>query len=69
MPATSAKARPVSEIMKSPVVTVSPSDYVATCASMMEKAKVGSVVVVDESKVVGIFTERDLLGLAGHGPG
>ena len=69
MPATSARTRPVSEIMKSPVVTVSPSDYVATCASMMQKANVGSVVVVDEGKVVGIFTERDLLGLAGHGPG
>jgi citrate synthase len=69
MPATSAKTRPVSEIMKAPVVTASPSDYVATCASLMQKANVGSVVIIDDGKVVGIFTERDLLRLAGQGPG
>ena len=69
MPASSTKARAVSEIMSRPVVTASPSDYVATCASLMSKAGVGSVVVVDEGKVVGIFTERDLLRLAGTGPG
>jgi citrate synthase len=69
MPASSTRARAVSEIMKSPVVTASPSDYVATCASLMQKSNVGSVVVVDEGKVVGIFTERDLVRLAAMGPG
>ena len=63
------KTRAVQEIMSHPVLTASPSDYVATCAAMMSKAKVGSVVVVDEGKVVGIFTERDLVGLAATGTG
>ena len=69
MPASSTKARAVQEIMSQPVVTASPSDYVATCAALMNKAGVGSVVVVDEGAVVGIFTERDLVRLAATGPG
>ncbi|HEU5001371.1 MAG TPA: citrate/2-methylcitrate synthase [Actinomycetota bacterium] len=55
--------------MSRPVLTASPSDYVATCAALMNSRKVGSVVVVDEGKVVGIFTERDLVRLSASGPG
>ena len=69
MPGTAAKTRVVSEIMSRPVLTASPSDYVATCAALMNNRKVGSVVIVDEGKVVGIFTERDLVRLSAAGPG
>lgn len=61
------KSRTVGEIMSSPVVTASSSETVAEVASRMVEEKVGSVVVVDGERPVGILTERDLLRFAGSG--
>src|SRR2546426_2399843 len=62
---TTTKAPPVVEdIMSRPVVTANPTNSVATCAGLMNDAHVGSVVILDNGKVVGILTERDLVGLA-----
>src|SRR3990167_9375935 len=46
---------------KKEVISVSPEKTVTEAAYIMLKAKVGSVLVLDNNKIVGIFTERDLL--------
>lgn len=51
----------VSEIMRPDVVTVAPSDNVKKAIDVMVAKNVGSVVVVEDGKVVGILTERDIL--------
>src|SRR5260370_20743853 len=62
---TTTKAPPsVEDIMSRPVVTANPTNSVATCAGLMNDAHVGSVVILDNGKVVGILTERDLVSLA-----
>jgi CBS domain-containing protein len=43
------------------VITAIPSITAHEAVKMMCEANVGSVVVTDEHKVIGIFTERDLL--------
>jgi citrate synthase len=58
-------ARAVQDIMSRPVVTAAPSDTIAECAARMDSANVGSVVIIDDGRVVGILTERDLVRLAG----
>jgi citrate synthase len=57
----------VQEIMSSPVVTAEPSETVAEVAGRMGEAKVGSVVVVDDKRPLGILTERDLVRVAASG--
>jgi citrate synthase len=57
----------ISEIMSHPVVTARPSERVADAASRMREQSVGSVVVVDGDRAVGILTERDLVRLASAG--
>jgi CBS domain-containing protein len=61
------KARAVSEIMSSPVVTATSSETVADVGERMKGSKVGSVVVVDGARVIGILTERDLVRFAASG--
>ena len=43
------------------VVTVEPSTSVVAIAKIMEDRSVGSVVVLDDEKPVGILTDRDLV--------
>jgi CBS domain-containing protein len=43
------------------VVTGAPEDTVLECIATMVQHNVGSMVVVDDHRVVGIFTERDYL--------
>lgn len=50
----------VSEIMRLDVVTVAPSDNIKKAIDVMIAENVGSVVVEDD-KVIGILTERDIL--------
>jgi citrate synthase len=53
--------------MSSPVVTALPDETVAEAAVRMHDHKVGSVVVVDGARPVGILTERDLVRLSAAG--
>ncbi len=53
--------------MSSPVLTVAPTEWLAEAAARMEDRKVGSVVVVEGGKPVGILTERDILRWAASG--
>lgn len=51
----------IREIMTTDVKTVSPTDTVSQAASAMEQLNVGSIPVVDNNKVVGIVTDRDIV--------
>ena len=42
------------------VVTVQPKDSLASAAKLMEKENVGTIVVVEGERPVGIVTDRDL---------
>jgi citrate synthase len=71
MPDDVPKVPSVGELMSAPVVTALPDETVAEAATRMRDRKVGSVVVVDGERPVGILTERDLVrwGAAGVDPG
>jgi CBS domain-containing protein len=53
------------DIMTQSVVTAQPNDDVSRIASEMERHKIGSVVIVEKGKVVGILTEREKQEVAG----
>ncbi|MBC7219117.1 MAG: CBS domain-containing protein [Hadesarchaea archaeon] len=52
---------PVREAMRTEVLTVTRGTNVARAAKLMASKNVGSIVVVDGKKPVGILTEKDLL--------
>jgi citrate synthase len=54
--------------MSSPVVTALPDEAIATAASRMGEQGVGSLVIVDGKRPIGILTERDMIRLAASGP-
>jgi citrate synthase len=57
----------VGALMSAPPVTASPGETVAEAAARMRARGVGSVVVTEDGRPVGILTERDLLRLTGEG--
>ncbi len=54
-------------VMRVKLVTAGPEQTAAEAIRLMIDARVGSVLVVDGLQPVGIFTERDVLKLAGAG--
>jgi CBS domain-containing protein len=50
-----------------PAIEVSPSDTVLDVVALTLPAKMGAVVVVDAGRLVGIFTERDVMLKVVHG--
>ena len=58
----------VADVMAFRVVSVSPDDPVQAAITRMLEENVGSVAVCEGERLVGIFTERDVLRLAGEGP-
>lgn len=55
-------SQPVKEVMEhEKLLTASPDISVSKAAKLMAKRKVGAVMVVEHQRLVGIFTERDLL--------
>jgi CBS domain-containing protein len=50
----------VGGVMTRGVVTVAPSDVVQTALRAMLDHDIGAVVVIDEDRPVGMFTERDV---------
>ncbi len=54
--------RKLREVMRQPVLTAGPQMPVREAAQKMAVSRVGCVLVVDaDGKLVGVFTERDLL--------
>lgn len=51
----------VTAVMRSPVVTVAPSDSVEKAARLMLKHQIGGLPVMDGEKLIGIVTASDLL--------
>ena len=58
---------PVVDVMTTRLVSVAPEDSAAEAIRRMVEANVGSAVVLDGSRLAGIFTERDVLRLAADG--
>ncbi|MDX6407748.1 MAG: hypothetical protein QOE13_819 [Gaiellaceae bacterium] len=59
-----AYARPVAtlgKVMTTDVLTVAPEDTIGEAAQKMTDQGVGAVVVSDFGRLIGIFTERDLM--------
>ena len=56
-----AKVRELLERKGSQVLTISPTASVLQAATLMCEHRVGSLVAVVDGRVVGMFTERDLL--------
>ena len=55
-----AKVLTAADVMTRKVVTKGPSDDLARIAIEMETRNIGSVVIAENKKVVGILTDRDL---------
>jgi len=58
---------PLADAMTVRVVTVTPDETVQLAIARMLEEGIGSVAVCDGPRLVGIFTERDVLRLAGEG--
>lgn len=50
----------VADAMTHKPVTVTPDTSIGECAGIMEQERVGSVVIQENGKFLGIFTERDM---------
>ncbi len=61
----------IAALMRKPVVTVLPETSMTAAAQLMEKAGVGALLVVDNGRLTGIVTDRDVVvrGLAAGLPG
>jgi CBS domain-containing protein len=59
--ATLLREAPVRQVLSAPVLSIGPGAELIEAAERMRAAKVGSLVVLDGGKVVGILTEIDLL--------
>jgi CBS domain-containing protein len=60
---------PIGDVMRLRVVSVRPDETVQIAVARMLEENVGSIAVCEEGRLVGIFTERDVLRLAGEGSG
>ena len=59
----------VGSAMNVRVVSVRPDETVQVAIARMMEEGIGAVVVCEGPRLVGIFTERDVLRLAAEGPG
>jgi citrate synthase len=62
--AAGGKVRTIADVMSRPPVTATEGELVAEAAARMNERAVGSVVVVDGNRPVGILTERDMIRVA-----
>ena len=51
----------ITDYMSKPVITVKPGESIRAAVKKMDQYNIGSVIVVDGKKPVGIMTERDIL--------
>ena len=57
---------PIADVMSVRIVSVDPEETVSGAIARMVAESVGAVAVCDGPRLVGIFTERDVLRLAGE---
>jgi len=60
------KVRSITKNQGKPVIGLSPSDSLDVAITLMMENRIGSLVVVDEGKLVGILSERDVLAVLNH---
>ena len=58
----------VGEIMNRELITVAPDTTVAEAATVMGGKHVGSALVMNDGRLAGIFTERDIVRALGEHP-
>jgi CBS domain-containing protein len=58
---------PIADVMNVQLVSVAPDAEVREAIRLMNERNVGSVTVCEGGRLVGIFTERDVLRLASNG--
>jgi signal-transduction protein with cAMP-binding, CBS, and nucleotidyltransferase domain len=58
------RAMQVRNLMRSPVVSVAPSESLQRAAQVMREHGIGSVVVEQDGQLAGILTERDVMHAA-----
>jgi len=51
----------IERLMTREVVTATPGETVAAVVERMSRASVGAIVILEDDRVTGVFTERDLL--------
>ncbi len=56
----------VREVMSTDLITAEPSTMMVEAVRAMSKARVGSVLVLENGALVGIFTERDVVRAFGQ---
>jgi len=56
----------VREVMSETVYTVNPSSTVGEAVALMAQHRVGSMIVMDGTRLAGIFTERDTVRAISH---
>lgn len=56
----------VGDLMTANILTVAPTATVAEAATMMGERRVGSALVMEDDKLLGIFTERDIVRALGQ---
>lgn len=56
----------VGDVMTREVLRVDPSTTVAEAATMMGERRIGSALVMEDQRLVGIFTERDIVRALGQ---
>jgi len=54
------------KISRKPAIVASPDDSVMVAVEKMVENKVGAIAVIENEKLVGIFTERDLMKRVVH---
>ncbi len=54
-------SKPISDIMKEDVYTVSPSNSVQDASAIITKHKINRLPVVEDGKIVGIITRGDII--------
>ena len=59
----------IADVMSVGLVAVRPDETGYVAVSRMLESGVGAVLVIDDNRLVGIFTERDVLRLSGESPG
>jgi CBS domain-containing protein len=56
----------VGDVMTRDVLRVDPATTVAEAATMMGERRIGSALVIEQERLVGIFTERDIVRALGQ---
>jgi CBS domain-containing protein len=57
----------VEDLMAGDLLTVEPGTSVTTAVRSMDERRVGAVLVLDGDRLVGVFTERDVLRAVANG--